>query len=344
MFQHPDEDTTMQAVCCKGPGGPEKLYLGRVPKPKPKDGEVLIKISATALNRADLLQRKGLYPAPPGASEILGLEAAGVVTGFGPGLKGNFNLGDKVMALLSGGGYAEYVAVPEELLMPVPSHLTLYEAAAIPEAWLTAYQLLHFIAQVKEGESVLIHAGASGVGTAAIQLARLFHAVPLVTAGSPDKLKIAVKLGAAAGFNYKDGDFSEKILQFTQGRGVDIILDCIGGSYWEKNVRSLAMDGRWVLYGVMGGKAVDGDLLGKLLFKRGHILSSLLRSRSLQYKAELIGSFIEQALPHFQPTDLSMSLRPIIDTMFKMEHIAEAHSYMEANKNTGKIIIKISET
>ncbi|KAK3538348.1 hypothetical protein QTP70_035217 [Hemibagrus guttatus] len=344
MFQHPDEDTKMQAICCKEPGGPEKLYLGRVPKPKPKDGEVLIKISATALNRADLLQRKGLYSAPPGASEILGLEAAGVVTGFGPGLKGNFNLGDKVMALLSGGGYAQYVAVPEELLMPVPSHLTLYEAAAIPEAWLTAYQLLHFIARVKEGESVLIHAGASGVGTAAIQLARLFHAVPLVTAGSPDKLKVAEKLGAAAGFNYKDGDFSEKILQFTQGRGVDIILDCIGGSYWEKNVHSLAIDGRWVLYGVMGGKAVDGNLLGKLLFKRGHILSSLLRSRSLQYKAELVGSFIEQALPHFQPTDLSVSLRPIIDTTFNIEDIAEAHRYMEANKNTGKIIIKISET
>ncbi|KAB5562188.1 hypothetical protein PHYPO_G00015100 [Pangasianodon hypophthalmus] len=246
------------------------------------------------------------------------------------------------MALLSGGGYAQYVAVPEELLMPVPSHLTLYEAAAIPEAWLTAYQLLHLIAQVKEGESVLIHAGASGVGTAAIQLTRLFCAVPLVTAGSPDKLKIAEKLGAAAGFNYKEGDFSDKILQFTQGRGVDVILDCIGGSYWEKNVSCLAMDGRWVLYGVMGGKAVDGDLLGKLLFKCGQILSSLLRSRSLQYKAELVRSFTEQALPHFQSKDLPMSLRPIIDTVFNMEDIAEAHRHMDANKNTGKIIIKIS--
>ncbi|XP_060790493.1 quinone oxidoreductase PIG3 isoform X1 [Neoarius graeffei] len=344
MLQHLDEDTTMQAVCFKEPGGPEKLYLGRVPKPEPKDGEVLIKVYATALNRADVLQRRGLYPAPPGASEILGLEAAGVITGFGPGLQRNFNLGDKVMALLSGGGYAQYVAVPEELLMPVPSHLTLYEAAAIPEAWLTAYQLLHLIAQVKEGESVLIHAGASGVGTAAIQLAYLFCAIPLVTAGSPDKLKLAEKLGAAAGFNYKEGDFSDQVLQFTQGRGVDIILDCIGGSYWEKNVHSLAMDGRWVLYGVMGGKAVDGDLLGKLLFKRGHILSSLLRSRNLQYKAELVRSFTEQVLPHFQSTDLLTSLRPIIDTVFNMEDITEAHRHMEANKNTGKIIIKVSET
>ncbi|TSO25148.1 Quinone oxidoreductase PIG3 [Bagarius yarrelli] len=243
--------------------------------------------------------------------------------------------------LLSGGGYAQYVAVPEELLMPVPSHLTLYEAAAIPEAWLTAYQLLHLIARVKKGETVLIHAGASGVGTAAVQLARLSSAVPLVTAGSSDKLKIAEKLGAAAGFNYKEGDFSENILQFTEGEGVDIILDCIGGSYWEKNLHSLAIDGRWVLYGVMGGQAVNGDLLGKLLFKRGYILSSLLRSRSLQYKAELVGSFIEQALPYFSSKDSSTSLKPIIDTMFNVEDIAEAHRHMEANKNTGKIIIKI---
>ncbi|XP_036449384.1 quinone oxidoreductase PIG3 [Colossoma macropomum] len=342
MNQHPDEDTSsMLAVCVKEPGGPEKLCLGRVPRPEPKDGEVLIKVHATALNRADLLQRRGLYPAPPGESEILGLEAAGVIACIGPWVKRNFKPGDKVMALLSGGGYAQYVAVPEELLMPVPSHLTLDEAAAIPEAWLTAYQLLHLIARVKAGESVLIHAGASGVGTAAIQLARLSCAVPVVTAGSPEKINTAVKLGAAAGFNYKEGDFSDKILQFTEGRGVDVILDCIGGSCWEKNIRSLAMDGRWVLYGAMGGKSVEGDLLGKLLFKRGHILSSLLRSRSLQYKAELIRSFTEQALPHFQSGDQPMSLRPVIDSVFNLDDIAEAHRHMEANKNIGKIIIKI---
>ncbi|KAI5102465.1 quinone oxidoreductase PIG3 isoform X2 [Silurus meridionalis] len=334
----------MQAICFKEPGGPENLYLGRVPKPEPKDGEVLVKVYATAVNRADVLQRKGLYQVPPGASEILGLEAAGVVSGFGTGVKSNFKIGDKVMALLSGGGYAQYVAVPEQLLMPVPSHLSLYDAAAIPEAWLTAYQLLHLIAHVKEGESVLIHAGASGIGTAAIQLTRLFCAVPLVTAGNPDKLKVAEKLGAAAAFNYKEGDFSDKVLQFTQGRGVDVILDCIGGSFWEKNVRSLATDGRWVLYGVMGGKAVNGDLLGKLLFKRGHLLSSLLRSRSLQYKAKLVKSFIEQALPHFETTGLPTSLRPIIDTEFNMEDVTKAHRHMEANRNTGKIIIKISDT
>ncbi|XP_072546459.1 quinone oxidoreductase PIG3 isoform X2 [Salminus brasiliensis] len=344
MLQHTDEDTqSMLAVCVKEPGGPETLYVGQVPRPTPKAGQVLIKVHATALNRADLLQRRGLYSAPPGESEILGLEAAGVVAGFGPGVKRNFRPGDRVMALLAGGGYAQYVAVHEELLMPVPQHMSLAESAAIPEAWLTAYQLLHLIGQVKQGESVLIHAGASGVGTAAIQLARLSCAVPVVTAGSPEKLKIASKLGAAAGFNYKERDFSDGILQFTEGRGVDVILDCIGGSCWEKNIRSLAMDGRWVLYGAMGGKSVQGDLLGKLLFKRGHILSSLLRSRSLQYKAELVRSFTEQALPHFQSADQSMSLRPVIDSVFNMHDVAEAHRHMEANKNIGKIILEISE-
>ncbi|XP_066536377.1 quinone oxidoreductase PIG3 isoform X2 [Hoplias malabaricus] len=333
----------MLAVCVKEPGGPEKLHLGQVPRPEPKDGEVLIRIHTTALNRADLLQRRGLYPAPPGESEILGLEAAGIVADFGPGVKRKIRPGDKVMALLSGGGYAQYAAVPEELLMPVPSHLSLDEAAAIPEAWLTAYQLLHLIAQVKEGEFVLIHAGASGVGTAAIQLARLGGAVPVVTAGSPEKLDVAMKLGAAAGFNYKEGDFSDNIQQFTEGRGVDVILDCIGGSCWEKNIRSLAMDGRWVLYGAMGGKSVEGDLLGKLLLKRGYLLSSLLRSRSLQYKAELIKSFTEQALPHFHSADQPMSLRPVIDSIFNMDNIADAHAHMEANRNIGKIIIKISD-
>ncbi|XP_062863779.1 quinone oxidoreductase PIG3 [Trichomycterus rosablanca] len=334
----------MLAVCVEEPGGPEKLCVKRVPRPEPKDGEVLIRVHATALNRADLLQRRGLYPVPPGESEILGLEAAGVITGLGPELRRNFKLGDKVMALLSGGGYAQYVVVPEELLMPVPSHLTLYEAAAIPEAWLTAHQLLHLIAKVKQGETVLIHAGASGVGTAAIQLARRSGAVSLVTAGSPEKLKIAVELGASAGFNYKECDFSDDVLQYTQGCGVDVILDCIGGSCWEKNVRSLAVDGRWVLYGAMGGKTIQGDLLGKLLFKRGSILSSLLRSRTLQYKAELVQSFTEQVLPHFQSADKSTSLRPVIDRMFHMKDITLAHIHMEANKNIGKIIINISET
>uniref|UniRef100_A0AAQ6IH07 Enoyl reductase (ER) domain-containing protein n=1 Tax=Anabas testudineus TaxID=64144 RepID=A0AAQ6IH07_ANATE len=329
----------MRAVCVDKPGGPENLLLRNIPRPQPKDGEVLVKVHAAALNRADLLQRRGLYPPPDGESDIIGLEVAGTVDSLGPGVKEGWKPDDRVMALLCGGGYAEYVAVPEELLMPVPHNLTFCQAAAIPEAWLTAFQLLVFIAQVKEGEVVLAHAGASGIGTAAVQLVRLFGAVPIVTAGSLEKLKMAEELGAAAGFNYKEGNFAQGVLDFTRGKGANVILDCIGGSSWEKNVNCLAMDGRWVLYGTLGGRAVEGDLLGKLLSKRGHLLASLLRSRSLQYKADLVKAFSHRVLPYF--SDQAASLRPVIDSTFNLEEIAEAHKRMEANKNMGKIIVNV---
>lgn len=331
----------MRAVCVDVPGGPENLLLRSIPRPQPKDGQVVIKVHAAALNRADLLQRKGLYPPPPGESDIIGLEVAGTVDSLGPRVSGGWKPGDRVMALLSGGGYAEYVAVPEELLMSVPSNLTLCQAAAIPEAWLTAFQLLVLVAQVKEGEVVLVHAGASGVGTAAVQLIRLFGALPVVTAGSTEKLKLAEGLGAAAGFNYKDRSFAQGVHDFTKGKGANVILDCIGGSNWEQNVSSLACDGRWVLYGLMGGRSVEGDLLGKLLSKRGQLLTSLLRSRSLQYKADLVQAFSQKVLPHFSTQ--AAALRPVIDSTFNLEDIAEAHRHMEANRNMGKIIINMTE-
>uniref|UniRef100_A0A8B9ZP68 Tumor protein p53 inducible protein 3 n=1 Tax=Anas zonorhyncha TaxID=75864 RepID=A0A8B9ZP68_9AVES len=198
------------------PGGPENLYVKEVMKPHPGEGEVLVKVSASALNRADLLQRRGKYPPPKGASDILGLEAAGSVAGLGPGCKGQWKIGDAVMALLSGGGQAEYVTVPEGCLMPAPNDMTLIQAAAIPEAWLTAFQLLHFVGKIQKGERVLIHAGASGVGMAAIQLVKLANAIPIVTAGTQEKLKATANAGAAAGFDYKNEDFSEKVLAFTQ--------------------------------------------------------------------------------------------------------------------------------
>ncbi|XP_068577957.1 quinone oxidoreductase PIG3 isoform X2 [Cebidichthys violaceus] len=292
----------MRAVCVDVPGGPENLLLRTVSRPQPKGGEVLIKVHATALNRADLLQRRGLYPPPPGESDIIGLEVAGTVDTLGPGVKGGWRPADRVMALLSGGGYAEYVSVPEELLMPIPPNLTLCQAAAIPEAWLTAFQLLVFI-------------------------------------GSPEKLKMAESLGAAVGFNYKEESFAQGVHDFTGGKGANVILDCIGGCNWEQNVSSLATDGRWVLYGTMGGRAVEGDLQGRLLSKRGHLLCSLLRSRSLQYKADLVKAFSHRVLPCF--SDQPVSLRPVIDSTFNLEDIAEAHRHMEANKNTGKIVINV---
>ncbi|XP_027496817.1 quinone oxidoreductase PIG3 isoform X3 [Corapipo altera] len=280
------------------PGGPENLYMKEVMKPSPGQGEVLVKVSASALNRADLLQRRGKYPPPEGASDILGLEAAGSVAGLGPGCRGQWKIGDAVMALLSGGG------------------------------------------KIQEGETVLIHAGASGVGMAAIQLVRLAKAIPIVTAGTQEKLKATANAGAAAGFNYKNEDFSEKVLEFTQGSGVDIILDCVGGSYWEKNLNCLSTDGRWIIYGLLSGGEVHGDLLARLLSKRASIHTSLLRSRDKEYKERLVRAFTENALPYFSG-GASPRLQPLVDSVYPLHKIAEAHGVMEENKNIGKIVIEV---
>uniref|UniRef100_H9H5Z8 Tumor protein p53 inducible protein 3 n=1 Tax=Monodelphis domestica TaxID=13616 RepID=H9H5Z8_MONDO len=331
----------MLAVYFDQPGGPENLYLKDVAKPVPGPGEVLLRVAASALNRADVLQRRGQYSPPAGASSILGLEASGHVAEVGPGCQGPWREGLPAMALLAGGGQAEYVAVPEGHLMPVPHGLTLTQAAAIPEAWLTAFQLLHVVGRVKAGDTVLIHAGSSGVGTAAVQLARQAGAVPLVTAGSQDKIAAVEKLGATAGFNYREGDFSVATLEFTQGAGANIILDCIGGSYWEKNVACLAPDGRWVLYGLLGGAEVHGELLSKLLAKRGSLLTSLLRSRDKKYKAELVAAFTRQILPYFDQTK-PRALRPVVDTVYPLRQVADAHAYMEQNKNLGKIVLEVA--
>ncbi|NXA49190.1 QORX oxidoreductase, partial [Nothocercus julius] len=344
----------MLAVHFDCPGGPENLYVKEVLKPHPGEGEVLVKVSASALNRADLLQRRGKYPPPKGASEILGLEAAGTVVEFGGGCEGRWRVGDAVMALLSGGGHAQYVTVPEGHLMPVPADMTFAQAAAIPEAWLTAFQLLHFVGKIEEGETVLIHAGASGVGVAAIQLVRLAKAIPIVTAGTQEKLDATANLGAAAGFNYKTEDFSEKVLAFTQGSGVDIILDCVGGSYWEKNLNCLKTDGRWIIYGLLSGGEVHGDFLARLLAKRGSIHTSLLRSREKeaslgitvetlflrQYKERLVGAFTRTVLPHLR-VGACPRLRPLVHSIYPLHRIAEAHAAMEENRNIGKIVIEM---
>ncbi|XP_040283372.1 quinone oxidoreductase PIG3 [Bufo bufo] len=330
----------MLAAFFDTPGGPENLYIKEVPRPVPKEGEVLVEVHASALNRADLLQRRGKYPPPPGASQILGLEAAGTVAALGPGVDGHWKIGDRVMALLAGGGNAQYIAVPTYQLIPIPQGMSYTDAAAIPEAWLTAFQLLHLVGKVQKGETVLIHAGASGVGTAAIQLCRLAGAVPIVTAGSADKIEIAKKLGAAAGFNYKVEDFGKKFLEATNNVGADIILDCVGATHWEKNLECLNTDGRWVVYGLMGSGEINGDLLSKLLWKRGNLIGSLLRSRSGKYKAELVKAFTEQALPYFAP-GCPIHLRPIVDSVYPLQKIADAHQRMEENKNTGKIVLQI---
>ncbi|MDI3328673.1 MAG: NAD(P)H-quinone oxidoreductase [Alicyclobacillaceae bacterium] len=326
----------MRAVCMDGPGGPEVLYLGEVPDPVPGEGEVLVRVKATALNRADLLQRRGGYPPPAGASPILGLEAAGVVEAVGGGCRA-VRPGDRVMALLPGGGYAERVVVPEEMAMPIPASFSFEEAAAVPEVWLTAYLNLILLGGLRPGQDVLIHAGASGVGTAAIQIVREWGARAHVTAGSPEKLRVCLELGAATAVNYKEGPFAPKVLEATGGRGVDIILDFVGAPYWEQNLSCLATEGKLFLVGTMGGSTVREVNLGQLLFRRISVIGTSLRSRSVEDKIRLTRSFREWALPRFEDG----RLKPVIDRVFPWEEVKEAHRYMESNRNIGKIVLKV---
>jgi len=329
--------SAMKAVVLDKFGGPENMRIGDVGMPEVKDDHVLIKVHATAVNRADVLQRMGKYPPPKGESETLGLEASGVVEFLGANVKKKFKIGEKVMALLAGGGYAEYVSVPDSLVMKVPSGTSLVEAAAIPEVWLTAYQLLHFIGRVQKDDNVLIHAGGSGVGTAAIQMTSLAGAKAFVTAGSSSKLEFAKKLGAYHTANYKEDDFYEVFKKETEGKGINLILDPVGASFWQKNVKSIGLDGRWVLYGLLGGSNIDGNLFGQMLSKRVQITATTLRSRPLKYKKDLVDAFSENVLPHFATGEL----KPIIDSVFELKDISEAHKTMETAANTGKIVIKV---
>ena len=251
-----------------------------------------------------------------------------------------FGIGDRVMALLGGGGYAEYVSVHQHQIMPVPKNLDLVTAAGIPEVWLTAYQLLHFVGKINPGDGVLIHAAGSGVGTAAIQLAKAVPGTQVVaTAGTAEKLAKAQSLGADVMVNYKEEDFSEAVKTATAGRGVDLILDPIGGSNVEKNMKSIGVDGRWVLYGLMGGPKVGGPFLAGLLRKRVQLLSTTLRARPIAYKKELVDAFSASTAEKFASGDF----KAIIDSVTDLEGVVEAHKRMESNLNAGKIIMKVAD-
>ena len=321
--------------------GPAKnLYVSTGNKiPQPIGNQVLIDVHATALNRADLLMRTGKYPNQK-KQITLGLEVSGVVSSCGSN-SSKYKVGDNVMALLPGGGYSEYVVANEDHVMAIPAELDFHQGTAIPEVWLTAYQLLHFVGKVQKGESVLIHGGGSGVGTAAVQLTKLAGAIPIVTAGTDKKIAFAKSLGASEGFNYKEGEFKDGVLKHTSGKGVDLILDCVGSSFWKQNIAVLAMEGRWVLYGLMGGVNVDGPLLGQILGKRASLLGTTLMARSDVYKAELISEFSKNALPYFSSN--SNTLVPIIDKVFDFSEVSDAHLYMESNQSNGKIILHVQD-
>ncbi|WP_018476904.1 NAD(P)H-quinone oxidoreductase [Pontibacter roseus] len=326
----------MKAILLKQPGGPEQLVLGEYEKPLPKPYELLVRVQATALNRADTLQRQGKYPPPKGESPLLGLEVAGEVVEAGFNCT-HFQKGDKVFGLLPGGGYAEYAVIHEEMAMAIPEGLSMEAAAAIPEVFLTAFQALVWLGKLQAGERLLVHAGASGVGTAAIQLARALEAEVLVTA-SERKLQACLDLGAHKAINYKEVPFEDEVLAYTNSEGVDVLVDFIAGPYFKQNIECLRLDGRLVLLATMGGGKVEDFDLRRILAKRLQVMGSTLRSRTRDYQIKLTQEMSAFVLPHFQ----SGTIKPVVDSVFDWQEVAEAHRYMEANKNIGKIVLRVS--
>lgn len=326
----------MRAIVIEKPGEPENMTLGSYRKPRPRKEELLIRVAATALNRADLLQRTGKYPPPPGASPLLGLEVAGTVEAMGKGVEG-WKKGDRVFGLLAGGGYAQFAVLHQEMAMRIPGNLSFEEAAAIPEAFLTAYQALFWLGGLEEHETVLIHAGASGVGTSALQLVVASQARALVTA-SGSKHEACLSLGASVAINYHEEDFVSAVHGATDGRGADLILDFIGAPYLARNLTALAPDGRIVLLATMGGSEVERFDLRLLFKKRAQVTATTLRHRSLEYKINLTQDFAGFMLPLFEDA----RLKPIIDTVYHWKNVADAHRRMEANRNVGKIVLKVA--
>ncbi len=322
----------MHAIRISEPGGPEVLAWTEVPDPVPGEGEVLVDVAASAANRADVSQRQGSYPPPPGASEYPGLECSGTVAALGPGTEDSgWSVGDRVCALLSGGGYAEKVAVPVGQLLPIPAGVDLVEAAALPEVAATVWSNLVMVGGLRAGETVLVHGGGSGIGTFAIQFARALGARVAVTAGSREKLERCRELGAEILINYKEEDFTERV---REAGGADLVLDIMGGSYLDANLRSLATNGRLVIIALMGGRRAEADL-GRMLAKRLSVHATTLRSRPLEEKAAIVSGVLEQVWPLVEQG----VVRPVVDRSVPMRNAAEAHRVMETSAHTGKILL-----
>ena len=323
----------MKAVVVREPGGVDQLAWDEVPPPALQPGEVLIDVAATAVNRADLLQRQGFYPPPPGASDILGLECSGTVAAIAPDVTG-FAPGDQVCALLSGGGYAEQVAVPAGQVMPLPPGVDLVTAASIPEVACTVWSNLIDVARLQAGEVVLLHGGAGGIGTHAIQLAKALGATVAVTAGSAEKLALCADLGADICINYRDEDFVDVLK--TQAGGANVILDNMGAKYLERNVNALAADGRIVIIGMQGGVKAELNI-GKLLTKRGTLAATSLRARPTAQKAAICQAVVANVWPMFADG----RIRPIVDTTCAITEVAAAHQRMQDSTHSGKIVLTV---
>jgi putative PIG3 family NAD(P)H quinone oxidoreductase len=322
----------LRAILITQPGNADVLKLGAAPEPQPNDAEVLVRVYAAGVNRADVLQRKGSYNPPPGAPSLLGLELAGeLLTPVE-----QWRRGDRVMAVVTGGAYAEFAVVPIGMLLRVPDRFSYEEAAAIPEAFLTAYLNLFTLGKLEAGGSVLIHAGGSGVGTAAVQLARAAGARVFATAGTDAKLARCRELGAELTVNYKREPFVKRVLDATDGAGVNLVLDFIGAPYWNDNLKVLVRGGILTTIGLLGGGRGDLDM-SAILGKSLTVTGTTLRSLPLPQKIELNRAFAQFAMPLFEAGELS----PVLDTIFTLGEAADAHRMMEANRNTGKIVLRV---
>ncbi|MFC9582881.1 NAD(P)H-quinone oxidoreductase [Streptomyces yangpuensis] len=325
----------MHAITIEQPGGPEALVWADVPDPVPGEGEVLVEVAASAVNRADVLQRQGFYDPPPGASRHPGLECSGRIAALGAGVSG-WSVGDEVCALLAGGGYAQRVAVPAGQLLPVPAGVDLVTAAALPEVVTTVWSNVFMVAGLRPGETLLVHGGSSGIGTMAIQLAKAVGATVAVTAGGPEKLARCKELGADILIDYREQDFVAELRSATGGAGADVILDIMGAKYLARNVDALAVNGRLAVIGLQGGVKAELNL-GALLAKRAAITATSLRARPLEEKAAIVAAVRE----HVWPLVAAGRVRPVVHAAFPMAQAAEAHRVMESSTHVGKLLLTV---
>lgn len=326
----------MRVIEISEPGGPEKLISSHRPVPQPASGEVLIQVAAAGINRPDCLQRQGHYPPPPGASDIPGLEVAGTVVNLGEGI-GSWQIGDQVCALLTGGGYAEYCTAPAAQCLPIPSGLSLQQAAALPETFFTVWSNLFDRAQLKPGEILLIHGGASGIGTTAIQLAKALGSRVFVTVGDSQKVQTCLNLGAECAINYREADFVQVVKENTSNRGVDVILDMVGGDYVQRNLSALTVEGRLVYIAFLRGAKIELNL-APVMLKRLTITGSTLRARPIADKA-LIAQSLQKIV---WPLLADGTVQPIIHQIFPLAEAAAAHHLMESNRHIGKLLLQVS--
>jgi putative PIG3 family NAD(P)H quinone oxidoreductase len=328
---------TMRAIEIAEPGGPHVLRPARRPLPEPGPGEVRVRVDAAGVNRPDVIQRQGKYPPPPGASDIPGLELAGTIDALGDGVT-DWGVGDRVCALVSGGGYAEYCAVPAIQCLPIPSGFDAVQAAALPETFFTVWANVFERGGLRAGEILLLHGGTSGIGTTAIQLARAFGARVLATAGSPEKCAACVALGAERAVNYRAEDFVAAAREATGGRGVDVVLDMVGGPYIPRNLEALAPGGRLVLIALQGGSKAEASFL-PVLQRHLTITGSLLRPRPVEEKGRLARALREKVWPLLE----SGRVRPVIDSTFPLERAGDAHRRMESGAHVGKIVLTLAQ-